>query len=92
MTTTHPDTAGSGWISKLLVVLLLATAIGLYLQIVMVDHRATEDGPPRQASVRVIEAGPSEPGAAAPAGSGVKELPEDQMDLIRQVFAPEMDN
>jgi hypothetical protein len=102
--TTYPDTAGSGWFSKLVVVLLLAIAIGLYLQIVMVDGQAEHDGPLPQASVRVLEGAATPatvaditteapaPAAVAPENTDVKELPRDQMDLIRQVFAPELAN
>ena len=91
MTATQQTTSGEGWFSKLVVVLLLAVAIGLYLRIVMVDEgRGDGESAPR-ASVRVVEGS-----APVAAGAGVvaqpQELPEDQMALIRRVFAPELLN
>ncbi|MCG6966980.1 MAG: hypothetical protein LJE59_10735 [Chromatiaceae bacterium] len=93
MTTAQQSTSGSGWFSKLVVVLLLGLAIGLYLQIVMVDgnRQANEPAPQAsepapQASVRVVESNATEAVAAKP---GLQDLPQAQMDLIKRVFAPE---
>ena len=76
-----------GIISTLVIILLLAVTVWLYLQIVMVQPSPTtvsagEDGAP-QASVQVLE------GDEAAAITTPTPLPEDQMALLRQVFAPE---
>ncbi len=77
--------ASGGWFSKIVVVLLLALAIGLYLRIVMVDGERQHSGPPPQANLRVEEGGAlSQASEQEPA-----ELPADQMLVIQQVFAPE---
>jgi hypothetical protein len=86
MTTAQQSTSGSGWFSKLVVVLLLGLAIGLYLQIVMVDGNRQASEPAPQASVRVVESNATEAVAAKP---GLQDLPQAQMDLIKRVFAPE---
>lgn len=77
-----------GIISTLIVVLLLAVTVWLYLQIVMVDSNATvasegDDSTP-QASVQVLEGDEPQTSATTPAP-----LPEDQMAVIKQLFAPE---
>lgn len=112
------QTSGSGWFSKLVVVLLLALAIGLYLRIVMVPEKtasgtspvdtavADVPAPPESGSAAApaaAEKGPSEPAVAAAsaektaaavsapeAPAAMRELPQDQMDLIKRVFAPEL--
>lgn len=80
--------SGGGFFSKLVVVALLALAIVLYLRIVMVEHNgggtASEAAP--QASVQVVEGDEAVPVAAAQ----LQALPGDQMELILQVFAPEL--
>jgi hypothetical protein len=79
------QTSGSGFFSKLVVALLLALAIGLYLQIVMVDGKPANHAPLQQVSVPVLEG--DEP---APVNRSValRDLPADQMALIKRVFAP----
>lgn len=86
MTTTAQESNGGGWLSKLVVVLLLALAIGLYLRIVMVEGSARHSAPAQQASVRVIEG--NESAVVEPL---MRELPADQMEVIMQVFAPSTD-
>jgi hypothetical protein len=71
--------AGSGWFSRLVLLALLGLTVGLYLRIVMPP--AGQAAAP--ASLRVVESAP-EP--AAP----LQPLPEDQMKLVRDLFAPEL--
>ena len=86
MTTAQKTSAGGGIFAKLVVVALLALTIALYLRIVMVESPPSETAAAApQASVRVVEGNESAP----PAGP-LEDLPADQMDLILQVFAPEM--
>jgi hypothetical protein len=68
--------AGSGWFSRLVLLALLGLAVGLYLRIV-VPPSGQAAGP---ASLRVIESAP------AP----LQPLPDDQMRLVRDLFAPEL--
>jgi len=68
--------------SKLVIVILLAVTIGFYLKIVMLDKQPVHQEPIQQASVQVVEGAT----AAAPA----KDLPDDQMQIIKQVFSPEL--
>jgi hypothetical protein len=82
MATTQQKSAGGGFFSKLIVVALLALTIALYLRIVMVEGDSQTAG---QASVQVLEG--DEP---APQAQPLTELPATQMELILQVFAPEM--
>lgn len=82
--TTAPQGASGGWFSKIVVVLLLALAIGLYLRIVMVDGERTHSEPALQANLRVEEGA-----APATAKTELVELPADQMLVIQEVFAPE---
>lgn len=93
MTTTRQGGSG-GWFSKLAVMLLLALAIGLYLQIVMVDGGVGETGPGSPASIAVVEGAaapaPSAAGEAADEGGELEALPAEQMELVRRVFAPEL--
>lgn len=86
MAATQQKSSGGGFFSKLVVVALLALTIALYLRIVMVDgsDEGTRQSAP-QASVQVLEG--DEP---APPGKPLAELPERQMELLLQVFAPEM--
>lgn len=70
--------AGSGWFSRLVLLALLGLSVGLYLRIVMPP--AGQDVAP--ASLRVIES------ASAPAA--LRPLPEEQMKLVRDLFAPEL--
>lgn len=88
MTTAGQNASGGGWLGKLVVVLLLVLAIGLYLQIVMVSSNHGESASAPQASVQAVKT----PGAAAPAEQTLQDLPQGQMDLIRHVFAPELGN
>ena len=87
MTTTNQNAAGGGLFSKLVVLLLLAAAVGLYLRIVVVEGKAHYGAPAVQASVRVLEGN-----ERLPAGDTLppRELPADQMALIKRVFAPEL--
>lgn len=80
MTEASSKPSGSGFFSKLLVLALLALAIWLYLRIVLIDGDRTYVQAPAQASVRVVEAD-SPP---------LRALPEEQMALVRRVFAPEL--
>lgn len=76
--------SAGGIASTLIVVLLLAVAVGLYLQIVMLDPPTLPSGGlAPQASVQILE------GDEVPTIPPTEPLPADQMDLIRQVFAPE---
>ncbi len=88
MTTAGQSASGGGWFGKLVVVLLLVLAIGLYLQIVMVDNNHGESASAPQASVQAVK----DPAPAAAAEQTPQDLPQGQMDLIRQVFAPELSN
>ncbi|HOP15203.1 MAG: hypothetical protein KDI22_04075 [Gammaproteobacteria bacterium] len=88
MTTATQQTSGSAWFSKLVVVLLLALAVGLYLRIVMVEETGAVSYAAPQASMRVVE-GKTQPAGSAPVATP-KDLPEDQMALIKRVFAPEI--
>ena len=97
MSDTTSSTSGGGFFSKLIVVLLLAVAVGLYLRIVMVDSGTTSAQPAPQASVQVVEGSPADSATAsgteqASASTDVQPLPDDQMKLIKQVFAPELLN
>ena len=85
--TTMQKSSGAGLISTLVVMLLLVVAIGLYLRVVMVESNQHADAPVQQASVRVVEG--DEPVLPSDAQL-LRELPADQMVLIKQVFAPEM--
>ena len=87
MSTAQSNSSGGGFISKIVVVLLLALAIGLYLRIVMVDGTKRYDEPAPQASMQVLE-GDS---ARTSGGAQLQHLPEDQLALIRRVFAPELE-
>ncbi len=87
MTTAKQGASGGGMLSKLVVVLLLAVTIGLYLRIVMVEGPATQGQAAPQASVQVTEGYATSPQANAVV---LQDLPEDQMQLIIQVFAPEL--
>ena len=80
--TTATTSNGSGWFSKLVVILLLALAIGLYLRIVMVEGSPQYSAPAQQASVRVVEGNES-----SLAQRPMRELPAAQMRLIMQTFA-----
>jgi hypothetical protein len=82
--------AGGRIVSALTVVILLAVAAGLYLQIVLQEKPIPRiDTLPEQASVQVLEG--DETAAAAPRAPSIAEqpLPSDQMAVILQVFAPE---
>lgn len=70
--------AGSGWFGKLVIVALLALAVGLYLRILMPVDRAA------------VPAASLQAGTAASADTGLQPLPEDQMALLMRVFAPEL--
>lgn len=85
--TSNQTSSGGGLFSKLIVAVLLALAVGLYLRIVMVDGSNRYSAPPHQASVRIVEG--SEP-LRVTATQPLRDLPADQMALIRQVFAPEL--
>jgi len=91
MTTTAQGSSGGGWFSKLVVVALLALAIGLYLQIVILQPQAHRESAASQVDMPRVEAAtaPAPAAQAAPA-QGLRDLPEDQMSVIRRVFAPEM--
>lgn len=86
MASTNDKGSGSGIFSKLVVLLLLAVAIGLYLRIVMVEGKSHYKAPATQASVRVIEGDEPEP---EPASQPMRDLPADQMGLIERTFATE---
>lgn len=86
MALNNATTSGSGLFSKLVVLLLLALAIGLYLRIVMVEGESHYEAPPTQASVRVIEGDEPAPALGA---QPLRDLPVDQMSLIEQTFATE---
>ncbi len=72
--------------SRLVIVVLLAVTLGLYLQIVLFDAGQTPVEPAPQASIQVVE----DQTTTKPAAGGAQALPDDQMLLIKQVFAPEM--
>ena len=82
MTTAERQKTGGGLLSKLVIVVLFAVAIGLYLQIVMMngEHQA-EQNPAPQVSVPIVESDAPPP---------LNPLPEEQQALIMQVFAPEL--
>ena len=87
MTTTQQDASGGGLLPKLVILVLLAVTFGFYLKIVMSDGPATVGSTPPQASIQVVEG--RGPGKEASTG-GLKAMPEDQLVLIKQVFAPEL--
>ena len=72
--------------SKLVIIVLLAVTLGLYLKIVVIDPGQAQVASVPQASIQVVEVET----AATPAASASKAVPEHQMLLIKQVFAPEM--
>jgi len=73
-------------VSALTVVILLAVAAGLYLQIIFQEKPIPRiDTVPQQASVQVLEGDET---AVAPQVQDAP-LPNDQMAVILQVFAPE---
>ena len=72
--------------SRLVIVLLLAVTLGLYLKIVMFDARQAPVEALPQASIQVVE----EQATAQTAAAGAQAVPEAEMVLIKQVFAPEM--
>ena len=85
--------SGGGWFAKLVVVGLLALAIGLYLRIVMVDRDPKGSAQVQQASMRIVESAETGMQPSAALGtSAVRRLPEDQLQVILRVFAPEMQN
>ena len=84
MGSANEKASGSGLFSKLVVLLLLAVAIGLYLRIVMVEGKSHYEAPPMQASVRVIEG--NEP-APVIGSQPLRDLPADQMTLIERTFS-----
>ena len=87
MTTEQQISSGGGLLSKLVIVVLLAATIGLYLKIVMLEDQPQTVQRVPQASVQVVEDQVSSvPASAAP----LKDLPDDQISLIKQVFAPEL--
>ena len=91
MTAANEASAGGGWFSKLVVVAMLALAIGLYLWIVMTDRERAGNEAIPQASIRIIESEREGTQATVtPGPSGLKDLPEEQLQLILRVFAPEM--
>lgn len=73
--------------SKLVIVVLLAVTVGLYLKIVVMDAGQTQVVSAPQASLQVVEV---EATATTPGASASKGMPEDQMLVIKQVFAPEL--
>ena len=72
--------------SKLVIVVLLALTIGLYLKIVVIDAGQEQLVSAPQASIQVVEVET----AAEPVTPVSKDVSEDQMLLIKQVFAPEL--
>jgi len=91
MTTAAQGSTGGSWFSKLVVVALLALAIGLYLQIVMLQPQTGGEEAAPQAEVQPVEAEQvAAPATEAAPVQGPQDLPEDQMSIIRHVFAPEM--
>ena len=89
MTTAQQKASGGGLISNLVILVLLAATVGLYLMIVMDDDQGQYSQPMPQASIQVVE----EQVSSVPAGAQTPEdLPDDQMQLIKQVFAPELLN
>lgn len=87
MTTAKQGASGGGMVSKLVIVLLLAVTIGFYMKLVMVDGQRDYAEQVPQASVQVVE---GEAANELATTTAVQDLPEDQMQLIRQVFAPEL--
>lgn len=87
MTTAQQNASGGGLFSKLVIVILLAATIGLYLMIVMVDDPGSYQGAAPQASIQVVE---DPVPVGAPVGQAPRDLPDEQMQLIKQVFAPEL--
>jgi len=87
MSAADQTTSGGGWFSKIVVVVLLVVAIGLYLRIVTVDGERRYSEPAPQASVRVLEGDEAVSDGAVPK---LIELPPEQMDIVKKVFAPEL--
>ena len=93
MTTAAQGSSGASWLSKLVVVALLAVAIGLYLQIVILQPQTGGEAAAPQAEVQPVGAETATvPTAEAAPAQEPQDLPEDQMNIIRRVFAPEMGN
>lgn len=85
-----------GIITILVVGLLLAVAAGLYIQLIMHPNEpstAVTDAPETPASVRIVEGSASANSVdTGPVAETEKPLPEDQMAMIMQTFAPEAEN
>lgn len=85
-----------GVITILIVGLLLAVAAGLYIQLIMHPDDATPavtEAAEPPASVRVVEGRPSDiPDDPATTAETEQPLPEDQMAMIMETFAPEAAN
>jgi len=79
--------SGGAFFSNLVIVSLLALAVGLYLQIVMVEPGKAVGEPMQAASVRIVEQPYDD---MAGETQGLVPLPADQLQLIKQVFAPEL--
>jgi hypothetical protein len=77
--------SGSGLV-VIFMVLLLAVVFGLYLRKGSVEDERPHRDPAPQASVRVIEGN----GSLTDLSNPRPPLPADQMELIKQVFAPEL--
>jgi hypothetical protein len=99
MATAGQGASSGGWVSTAIVVVLLLLAIGLYLQIVMVERDPGEGRATPQASLQAggadvpgptTQADPATPPSVPVAAEMPRDLPEDQMELIKQVFAPEL--
>lgn len=84
MTTAQQNASGGGLFSKLVILILLAVTVGLYLMIVVVEDQSLYSEPATQASIQVVEE------AIIPTARTPKDAPDDQMQLIKQVFAPEL--
>lgn len=86
MTSNAQTGSGGGMIAKIAVLVLLALTLFLYLRIIWQDNDDLARTATSQASVRVVESGAQSPTP----NDGLRDLPEDQMRQIIEVFAPEL--
>jgi hypothetical protein len=83
--------AGVAWFGTLFALVLVGIAVAVYLRPVFGKVERQYSTPAPQASVRIVEV--DVPGAGSISGrrqATLAPLPDDQLRLIKQVFAPEL--
>lgn len=99
MSSADGTSSGGGFLSKIVITLLLALALALYLKIVTdkqggsTTPLAANESTSEPASIQVVETDEPTPAAAdsvaaEPAPTEPAPLPEDQLALIKRVFDP----